>query len=146
MRKRLNFSISWNLTDTFLKDLWVEHKLLVQYHSVAGVALKILICESASENLWPVKGRVSNNTIVMSPLSLQAPGRWNHLCWLTTELTVVSLLKNLTVNHPLCSAFFVHISRFGTCTFSHEHRGCRVSPSKLSLWHFQAAGWLQSDM
>lgn len=112
---------------------------------MALVALKILICESASENLWPVKGRVSENTIMMSLLSLQATGRRNHLYWLTPELTVVALLKDFAVNHPLCS-FFVHISRFGTYTFSHEHRGCGVSPSKLSLWHFQAAGWLQSDM
>ena len=40
----------------------------------------------------------------------------------------------------------VYLSRLETHKLSPEHRGWEVLPSELSVWHFKAAGWLQSDM
>lgn len=57
-----------------------------------------------------------------------------------------STAQEIHCKPPPWLCLYMYISRLETYKLSHEHRGWGVSPSELSVWHFQAAGWLQSDM
>lgn len=145
LRKSMNFSISWNLTHTLLEDLWVKQKLLVQYHSVAWVALKILISESANEKSMACKGQSIwwHDCDVFSVPTGHRPMKPSVLAH--SSVRCCSTAQEIHCKPPPWFCLYVYISRLETYKLSHEHRGWGVSPSELSVWHFKAAGWLQSD-